>query len=175
MLGNQLARRTLAIRRLKSNQLPIFLVMDVDGVLTNGQFEYSALGKISKIFGPHDSDALNIISRKVKILFVSADHRGYKISETRVRDMGYELRLQSAAERSELINSLKNEHFVIYMGDSFTDIASLQIAHIGAVPAGAHPSAIKESDLVMKSSGGNGAVAELAFLIHQNSGGQFVD
>jgi 3-deoxy-D-manno-octulosonate 8-phosphate phosphatase (KDO 8-P phosphatase) len=173
MLRKHSVRRVLAIRRLKFNRLPLYLLLDVDGVLTNGQFEYSALGKVSKIFGPHDSDALSLISGQVKILFVSADHRGYKISEARVKDMGYELMPQTPAERADLINSLKKKYFVVYMGDSFTDVASLQAAHIGVVPAGSHPSAMNACDIVMKSPGGGGAVAELALLIQLHSGGNF--
>ncbi len=175
MRWNVWARRALAIRRLKANSLPIFLLLDVDGVLTNGQFEYSAKGKVSKVFGPHDSDALKIIASYVTILFVSADHRGYKISEARVRDMGCDLKLQTSIERAELIATLKSNYFVVYMGDSFTDVTSLKIADIGAVPAGSHPSAVNASDLLMKFQGGNGAVAELALLIHRYSGGHFVN
>lgn len=175
MLGNVWARRVLAIRRLKSNRLPIFLVLDVDGVLTNGQFEYSAEGKVSKFFGPHDSDALKIIASYVSILFVTADHRGYKISDARVRDMGFDLKLQTSIERAELIATLKIDHFVVYIGDSFTDVTSLKIADVGVVPAGSHPLAINASDLVMNFRGGDGAVAELALLINRYSGGPFVN
>lgn len=175
MLGNQLVRRKLAIRQLKANRLPLFLLFDVDGVLTNGQFEYSASGKVSKTFGPHDSDALKIISEQVTILFVTADRRGFEISDARVKDMGYELRFQTAIERVDLILGLMKKYFLVYMGDSFTDVASLQAAHIGAVPAGSHPAAIKASDIVMKSPGGNGAVAELVLLIKRYSGVHIVD
>ena len=38
------------------------LVLDVDGVMTNGQFFYDKNGKCIKIFGPDDNDALSILS-----------------------------------------------------------------------------------------------------------------
>ena len=41
------------------------LVMDVDGVITSGKFSYTQEGKISKEFGSHDSDALQIVKEKI--------------------------------------------------------------------------------------------------------------
>ena len=42
-------------------------VLDVDGVLTTGQFLYSVNGKIYKVFGPHDSDGLKMLSNKIPL------------------------------------------------------------------------------------------------------------
>ena len=56
---------------------PKIVIIDVDGVMTTGHFFYSKLGKVFKIFGPHDTDGLNLI-KKNKILFVSADKKGLK-------------------------------------------------------------------------------------------------
>ena len=46
------------------------LVIDVDGVMTTGQFLYSSDGKSHKIFGPHDADGLKLIKGKVNIIFI---------------------------------------------------------------------------------------------------------
>ena len=48
---------------------PKFLIIDVDGVMTTGQFFYSEKGKVFKVFGPDDNDALSILSRYIKIHF----------------------------------------------------------------------------------------------------------
>ena len=45
------------------------LILDVDGVMTTGQFLYSEDGKAYKIFGPHDADGLKILRNKLNILF----------------------------------------------------------------------------------------------------------
>ena len=44
-------------------------MLDVDGVMTTGQFIYSDKGKQYKIFGPHDSDGLKLIKKKNKNKF----------------------------------------------------------------------------------------------------------
>ena len=41
------------------------LVIDVDGVMTTGQFLYSSKGKTYKVFGAHDADGLKLIRDKM--------------------------------------------------------------------------------------------------------------
>ena len=42
-------------------KIPKVFILDVDGVLTTGQFFYSEEGKIMKIFGPDDNDGLSLL------------------------------------------------------------------------------------------------------------------
>ena len=56
-------------------------ILDVDGVMTTGQFLYDNNGKSHKIFGPDDSDGLEMIKEHINIRFLSADKRGFEISE----------------------------------------------------------------------------------------------
>ena len=39
----------------------LVFVLDVDGVMTNGQFLYSDAGKAYKTFGAHDNDGLKML------------------------------------------------------------------------------------------------------------------
>ena len=44
----------------KQNTLmPKYFILDVDGVFTDGKFLYTKDGKVMKIFGPEDNDALS--------------------------------------------------------------------------------------------------------------------
>ena len=47
------------------------LVIDVDGVMTDGKFYYSLEGKILKAFGADDHDALSILKKFINIIFVT--------------------------------------------------------------------------------------------------------
>ena len=49
---------------------PKVVIFDVDGVMTTGQFLYSADGKAMKVFGPDDNDALNELANFVDFRFV---------------------------------------------------------------------------------------------------------
>ena len=76
---------------------PKCFILDVDGVMTTGQFLYSKKGKEFKVFGPDDSDALKILKEFLPIYFISADKRGFSISKKRIeKDMGFTLELVSS-------------------------------------------------------------------------------
>jgi 3-deoxy-D-manno-octulosonate 8-phosphate phosphatase (KDO 8-P phosphatase) len=140
-------------------------VFDVDGVLTDGTFTYSENGKFTKTFGAHDSDALNRIKSKIEIIFISADRRGFGISQKRIEDMGFDLKLVPSIERKSFISNLKQEYRVIFVGDSFTDVLALREANISVVPADAHNEAKKASQLILQNKGGQGAVSEICLFI----------
>ena len=42
-------------------------ILDVDGVMTTGQFLYSESGKLMKVFGPDDNDGLGLLNPHIDI------------------------------------------------------------------------------------------------------------
>lgn len=50
-------------------------ILDVDGVMTTGQFLYTAEGKAMKVFGPDDNDGLSLIKQYLEIRFVTGDKK----------------------------------------------------------------------------------------------------
>ena len=48
----------------------IVFIIDVDGVMTTGQFFYSEEGKRMKVFGPDDNDGLGLLNPHIEIRFV---------------------------------------------------------------------------------------------------------
>ena len=148
-----------------------FFCLDVDGVLTDGTFLYSETGKEYKRFGPEDSDALQVLSRFIRVEFVTADRRGYKISQSRIeKDMGFPVHLVGSSERLEWIAEKNDLDRTAYMGDSFVDIAILKAVAIGFAPSNAGPHAQSVADYVTSSSGGRGAVAEACFVLADKLG-----
>jgi len=141
-------------------QLRPNLILDVDGVLTDGKFTYTAQGKFSKTFGSHDSDALKIISQRANIFFISADKRGFAVSKSRISDMNFELLHVDPVDRADFVASKKLETQTAFIGDSFTDVPALRIADLSLVPQSAHPLAKAQADIVLTANGGDGAVAE---------------
>jgi 3-deoxy-D-manno-octulosonate 8-phosphate phosphatase (KDO 8-P phosphatase) len=141
------------------------LILDVDGVLTDGKFTYTDQGKFSKTFGSHDSDALKIVSEVANLVFISADKRGFAISKSRINDMSFELLHVDSVGRVDLIASMKLEAQTAFIGDSFTDVPALREADLSLVPQGAHPLAKAQADIVLTSNGGDGAVAEACIML----------
>lgn len=144
---------------------PIELVaFDVDGVMTDGRFGYTANGKEMKRFGPDDADALKVLKSTVPIVFVSADRRGFPITERRIGiDMGHEVVLVGSGERQEWLAARAPLERVAYMGDSFTDIPLLREVAVGITTADALPGVQAAAGYVTRRRGGDRAVAEACF------------
>jgi len=146
---------------VKHDKKPSMLILDVDGVMTTGQFLYSAKGKEYKIFGPHDNDGIKIISEEIKVIFLTADRRGFKISKKRiVDDMGQELILVSEGDRLLFIEKQYGLENVVYMGDGYHDAIILKKCLYGIAPNNARIEAKIAADFITSSNSGEGAVLD---------------
>ena len=142
-----------------------YLIIDVDGVMTTGQFLYSKNGKSYKIFGPHDTDGLNMLRDHLNIFFVTADKKGFQISKRRiVKDLGYKLYLINHMKRYEFIKKFDFKK-VIYIGDGFHDARILKTVKFGIAPRNARPEAKKSANFVTRSKSGEGAILDDAIKI----------
>ena len=140
---------------------PRVFVLDVDGVMTTGQFLYSAEGKAMKVFGADDNDALGLLSPHLPVRFVSGDKRGFGISRRRiVDDMGYTLDLVSTTHRVDWIAERHALEDVVYMGDGIFDAWVMQRVGYAIAPATADPHARRAAHFVTERAGGDRAVAE---------------
>ena len=101
---------------MKFNQL----ILDFDGVFTDGCFYYSSSGKYLKKFGPDDSDAIKYVKNYIDISIVTADKNGFKISSKRLNDLSLKLELVKS-NRLNWIKEKFNLNQCIYIADSFTD------------------------------------------------------
>jgi 3-deoxy-D-manno-octulosonate 8-phosphate phosphatase (KDO 8-P phosphatase) len=52
---------------------PTVFILDVDGVMTTGQFFYTADGKTMKVFGADDNDGLSLLKPFMQIRFVAGN------------------------------------------------------------------------------------------------------
>ena len=141
-------------------------ILDVDGVFTDGKFHYSADGKVFKIFGDADNDALSIIKNKLHIEMVSGDKRGFAITRKRIQDdMGYSVSLVSTFERIQWISERFDPLETIYMGDGIYDpLVFVSVGH-SIAPANAFYNTKKYAKHVTEAKGGEGAVAEAVLYI----------
>jgi len=101
---------------------PVVFIIDVDGILTDGKMYYSKDGKVMKVFGPDDHDAISLLKPFVETQFVTGDKRGFSISSARiVEDMKMPLTLVSTIKRIDWIKERWDHKRVIYMGDGIFD------------------------------------------------------
>ncbi|MFB5638013.1 MAG: HAD hydrolase family protein [Nitrosarchaeum sp.] len=142
------------------------LILDVDGVMTTGQFLYSADGKVYKIFGAHDADGLKVLKDKMNIEFISADKRGFAISKKRIDDMGYKITLVAEMDRYQYIKENYGFENTFYIGDGIFDAPILRDCKFGIAPKNARIEARRFADYVTTSSSGEGAVCDACIKIN---------
>ena len=144
-------------------------ILDVDGVFTDGKFFYSADGKVYKVFGDADNDALSLIKNRLHIEMVPGDKRGFPISKKRIQDdMGYPINLVSTFQRVEWIKERFNLDETIYMGDGIYDTLVFREVGFSIAPANAFINTKKYANHITQSKGGEGAVAEAVIYIIEN-------
>ena len=142
------------------------LIIDVDGVMTDGKFYYSIDGKVMKAFGPDDHDALSILKKYMNIVFVTGDKKGFNISKKRIfHHMGYKIFLISTVQRIKWIQSKYKLNESVYIGDGIFDYLTMQKIGYSITPNNASNFTKKYSNHVLKRSGGDRAVAEACLYI----------
>jgi 3-deoxy-D-manno-octulosonate 8-phosphate phosphatase (KDO 8-P phosphatase) len=140
---------------------PKTLVLDLDGVMTDGKFFYNTEGKVLKSFGPDDNEALRLLSKHIQIVVVTADKRGYEISSKRVaEDMELELHLVDSKSRLTWISENYSIEETIYMGDGIYDPIVFEAVGYAIAPLNALKVTRDYADFVTDSKGGDRAVAE---------------
>ena len=149
------------LKKFITMKKPKVFLIDVDGVLTTGQFLYTENGKTMKIFGPDDHDGLSLLKPYMEIQFLTGDKSGYNISKKRiVDDMKFPLEIVSTIKRTKWISEHYSLDEVIYMGDGIFDHYVFEKISYSIAPANADETAKKRANYVTKNSGGNRAVAE---------------
>ena len=79
------------------------VIIDVDGVLTDGTFFYSIDGKVLKRFGSHDAQAIKLCKSHFNLQLISADKKGFEISKLRAEHLGLPITLVQEEFRSNWI------------------------------------------------------------------------
>ncbi len=140
---------------------PICFVLDVDGVLTSGQFFYTAEGKVMKVFGPDDNDGLSLLKRHIEIRFITGDKKGFAISKKRiVDDMKFPLDLVSTIHRVAWLKEKYPLDQVIYMGDGIFDHYVMREVGYAIAPSNSDILAKQFAHYVTQRAGGDRSVAE---------------
>lgn len=148
----------------------VFVIFDLDGVFTDGTFSYDEEGKRHKVFGADDSDGLKMLSKvigKDNIRVISADHRGFDISDKRISDMGFKLNyVKSGKERRKYIEENYVGKRVFYIGDSLTDLHMTNMKNVFTICFSNSSRFIKKKfDKVIKEESSKRGVASACMYI----------
>ncbi len=165
------AKRIEAARKIR------LLVLDCDGVLTDGALHYFGSSsqpaapdvQVGLSFYAQDGHAMKMLMQSgVEIAVISG--RGSAALNYRMRELGVEHTLSQVSDKGAALGGLlaqlglkKSE--VAAMGDDIPDLALFEHAALSFAPSDAHPVVRKRAGLVTEAAGGKGAVREVAMLI----------
>jgi 3-deoxy-D-manno-octulosonate 8-phosphate phosphatase (KDO 8-P phosphatase) len=147
------------------------LVLDCDGVLTDGRLYFTERGEEMKVFDVRDGFGL-VMWHRAGFRSAIISGRDSSIVSIRAADLGIELvwqgREDKAAAFDELIVSAGVEASeTAYIGDDVLDVPVMRLAGLAIAPADAHESARSVAHYITKLYGGRGAVREVADLLLQ--------
>lgn len=150
------------------------LVLDVDGVLTDGKIVFDSEGNELKFFCVKDGFGLmrwNKLGKKSAIITA----RYSRPVEMRAKGLNIDLVFQDAYPKQEYYDRVLKEfgvsdEQVCYIGDDLADIPVMNRAGIGVAVNNASQENKDAADYVTHRCGGNGAVREVIELILKAQG-----
>ena len=142
------------------------LILDVDGVLTDGRLYYGETGEAFKAFNVKDGLGIQLLIReKIPVAVISARNSPAlrkRLNELHVQHMylGRSDKLACLDELQEILGITSSE--MAYCGDDILDLPVLRNVGLSISIADGHYLVREEVDWVTKASGGHGAVREIA-------------
>ena len=151
------------------------LVMDVDGVMTDGKITYSSDGQELKSFNIKDGLGIKRAQASgIETAIITG--RTSPMVERRARELGIAHLVQGREDKlaalSDLVGQLNlSLDQVAYIGDDLPDLTAIESVKLGACPADAATEVKSKANWVSTRSGGDGCVRELCDLLvsHKSS------
>jgi 3-deoxy-D-manno-octulosonate 8-phosphate phosphatase (KDO 8-P phosphatase) len=150
------------------------LILDVDGVLTDGSIILDNEGNEVKAFHVRDGHGIKMLAKAgIETAIITGRHS--KVVERRAHELG----IKEVYQRCH-IKSVAYEHLLekmgisckeaAYIGDDIVDIPLFKRVALSVAVADAADEAKAEAMLVTKNRGGRGAVREVCELILKSNG-----
>ncbi len=151
-----------------------FLLLDVDGVLTDGRIIYDSKGSDSKFYDVHDGLGVYLLGRMgIKTILITA--KGSKTIKPRAKDMMVEAVYENILPKTKVYEKILKKYGlrdseICFVGDDLVDLCVLKRAGFPVATHNACPEIKKAVIYVTKKDGGRGAVREVAELILKSKG-----
>ena len=150
------------------------LLLDVDGVLTDGSIHYADAGAEGKTFNTQDGFGLRLL-REAGVETGVITARTSEAVARRARDLQMRYVHQGIANKLTAYQAIMRESGlkpfeIAYMGDDWLDLVLLTRVGLAAAPANAVDEVRQSSHFVSTRMGGHGAVRELCTFLLEAKG-----
>ena len=151
------------------------LVMDVDGVMTDGKITYTSDGQELKSFNIKDGLGIKRAQASgIETAIITG--RTSPMVERRARELGIAHLVQGREDKLAALSDLVDQmnlslDQVAYIGDDLPDLTAIESVRLGACPADAATEVKSKANWVSPRGGGDGCVRELCDLLvsHKSS------
>lgn len=158
------------MKRRSANPASIqLLILDVDGVLTDGRLYYGTRGETLKAFHVRDGYGIKALRKSgVEIAVISG--RDSAMVSFRCKELGIRKVFQGVHDKLAALNRLCKQMELTPLqcaciGDDSPDVSIMQVVGLAFAVADAHPEARSAAHRVTTLSGGLGAVREVCDLL----------
>lgn len=151
------------IDKLKAIRL---VLLDVDGVLTEGRIVYTDGGEEVKSFSVRDGYGIRLLlDAGIRVGIVTG--RRSAALRHRCRDLGIEMIYEGARHKARLLEAIMADtglaaSAIAFVGDDLPDLPIMNRVGCAVAVADAHDTLTRGADMVTTAPGGRGAVRELA-------------
>jgi 3-deoxy-D-manno-octulosonate 8-phosphate phosphatase (KDO 8-P phosphatase) len=145
------------------------LVLDVDGVLTDGRLIFSARGEEQKVFHVRDGAGIvQVLRAGLQVAVISG--RQSKAVDKRMSELGVTWVRQGISDKLTALRELLDilalgPQAVASVGDDTPDLPIFEVARLAIAVADAHSSVKSQAHFITQANGGQGAVREVCDLI----------
>ena len=150
------------------------LLLDVDGVMTDGSIIYDGSGLETKCFNVRDGHGIKMLQRHgIEVGIITG--RTSIVVDIRAKELGISLVYQGALKKLESYTDVKektglDDSQIAYMGDDVIDVPVLRRVGFAAVPLDGLPEVRAVAHYVSACGGGRGAVREVCDMILKGRG-----
>ncbi|MBI5102685.1 MAG: 3-deoxy-manno-octulosonate-8-phosphatase KdsC [Nitrospirae bacterium] len=150
------------------------LVLDVDGVLTDGGIILDNNGNEYKAFHVRDGHGIKMLLKSgIHVAIITG--RSSAVVERRAAELGIKDVFQKCHDKTDAFKKLMNKYsldkdHIAYIGDDIVDIPVMKRSGLPVAVSDAYAETKKYALLITKNGGGRGAVREVTDLILKSKG-----
>lgn len=150
------------------------LLLDVDGVLTDGRIIIDDNGVETKQFDVRDGQGISLLMRAgIDVGFITG--RTSRVVDHRARDLGVRLVFQGISDKLSCYDEIKRQlalkdNQIAFVGDDLVDLPVLSRVGLALSVSDGWPELSGAVDYITAAPGGHGAVREVAELLLKSQG-----
>jgi 3-deoxy-D-manno-octulosonate 8-phosphate phosphatase (KDO 8-P phosphatase) len=150
------------------------LLLDVDGVLTDGRIVYDSRGRDMKFFDVHDGLGVYLL-KKAGIPTILITAKGSGAIKPRARDMRVDMVFADVSPKTKVLDKILKKYKIsideiCFIGDDLVDLCLMKRVGFPIAVFNAVPEIKQAAAYVAIRYGGRGAVREVAELILKSQG-----